>query len=138
MSLASYKITDAAVDRSGVIAAPDKLTGTAAQNKMVFDRLIRETVKELYNGLIETLAGAGGASEIGTAEIGGLVGGDVQTALGSLKTLLDTKSADADVTAALTVLGYAPNEISTALRGVDLEALSVEEAIKVVLRGSLK
>ena len=44
----------------------------------------------------------------------------------------------ADVTAALTVLGYAPNEISTALRGVDLEALSVEEAIKVVLRGSLK
>ena len=101
MSLASYKITDAAVDRSGVIAAPDKLTGTAAQNKMVFDRLIRETVKELFNGLIDTLAGAGGASEIGTAEIGGLVGGDVQTALGSLKTLLDTKSADADVTAAL-------------------------------------
>ena len=44
----------------------------------------------------------------------------------------------ADVTAALTVLGYAPNEITAALRGVDLEALSVEEAIKVVLRGSLK
>ena len=44
----------------------------------------------------------------------------------------------ADVTAALTVLGYAPNEITAALHGVDLEALSVEEAIKVVLRGSLK
>ncbi len=44
----------------------------------------------------------------------------------------------ADVTAALTVLGYAPGEINMALRGVDLEALSVEEAIRVVLQKSLK
>ena len=44
----------------------------------------------------------------------------------------------ADITAALTVLGYAPGEINAALRGVDLETLSVEEAIKLVLRKSLK
>lgn len=44
----------------------------------------------------------------------------------------------ADITAALTVLGYAPNEISAALKGVDMESLSVEEAIKLVLKKSLK
>jgi len=44
----------------------------------------------------------------------------------------------ADITAALTVLGYAPNEINAALKGVDMNALSVEEAIKLVLKKSLK
>lgn len=44
----------------------------------------------------------------------------------------------ADITAALTVLGYAPNEITAALRGVDMDSLSVEEAIKLVLKKSLK
>ena len=44
----------------------------------------------------------------------------------------------ADVTGALTVLGYTPQEITAALHGVDLESMSVEEAIKVVLKGSLK
>lgn len=43
-----------------------------------------------------------------------------------------------DITAALTVLGYAPGEIAGALRGVDTESLSVEDAIKLVLKKSLK
>ena len=55
MSLSNYKITDTAIAQKGVVAAPDKLTGTAAQNKAVFDRLIREAVKELFNGLIDEL-----------------------------------------------------------------------------------
>ncbi|MBQ7713970.1 MAG: hypothetical protein IJT71_03670, partial [Oscillospiraceae bacterium] len=101
MSLSDYKLTDAAVAQKGVAAAPDKLTGTAAQNKAVFDRLVRETVKELFNGLIDVLASEDGAAEIGTTAIAGVAGGDVQTVLGSLKTLLDTKSAGADMTAAL-------------------------------------
>lgn len=44
----------------------------------------------------------------------------------------------ADITAALAVLGYAPQEITAALHGLDLESMSVEEAIKVVLKGSVK
>ena len=44
----------------------------------------------------------------------------------------------ADVTAALTVLGYTPGEISSVLRHVDMEALTVEEIIKEVLRQSVK
>ena len=65
MSLSDYKLTDAAVAQNGVVAAPDRLTGTANQNKMIFDRLIRESVKGLYNGLIDALAGSGGAAGIG-------------------------------------------------------------------------
>lgn len=43
-----------------------------------------------------------------------------------------------DITAALTVLGYAPNEITAALKGVDMDQLTVEEAIKLILKKSLK
>ena len=101
MSLSNYKLTDSAIAQKGVVAAPDKLTGTAAQNKAVFDRLIREAVQELFNGLIDALSGEDGAAEVGTAAIEGVTGGDVQTVLSSLKTLLDTKSASADMAAAL-------------------------------------
>ncbi len=44
----------------------------------------------------------------------------------------------ADVTGALAVLGYAPQEITAALQGLDLESLSVEEAVRQVLKRSLK
>ena len=43
-----------------------------------------------------------------------------------------------EVTAALTVLGYTPGEISGALRQVDMESMTVEEIIKSVLKSSLK
>ena len=50
--LSDYRITDEDVAQNGVIAAPDRLTGTAAQNKAVFDRLIRDAVKERYNAML--------------------------------------------------------------------------------------
>ena len=103
MSLSNYKLTDTAIAQKGVVAAPDKLTGTAAQNKAVFDRLIRESVKELFNGLIDTLASEDGAAEVGTTAISGVTGGDVQTVLSSLKTILDTKAASATMTSALSL-----------------------------------
>ena len=43
-----------------------------------------------------------------------------------------------DITGALTVLGYTPQEITAALHGLDIESMSVEEAVKLVLKGSLK
>ena len=43
-----------------------------------------------------------------------------------------------DVAAALAVLGYSPAEIAAALRKVDISALTVEEAIREVLKTSLK
>lgn len=56
MSLDSHKIKSADISTFGVVNAPDRLTGTAQQNKMIFDRLIREAVMELFNGLIDELA----------------------------------------------------------------------------------
>ncbi|MBQ8263972.1 MAG: hypothetical protein IJY96_04250 [Oscillospiraceae bacterium] len=100
MSLNSLKLTDNMIAQKGVVAAPDHLVGNAQDNKKVFDRLIRESLKQLFNGLIDALSSAGGAGEIGAAVVG--VSGDtVQRVLTAMKTLLDSKAADADMEAAL-------------------------------------
>ena len=101
MSLDSYKIQDSDIAAKGVISAPNKLTGTAQENKAVFDKLIAECVKAKFNSLIDALVGTGGAGEIGVTAITGVTGSDIQTVLGSLKTLLDTKAGDTATTAAL-------------------------------------
>lgn len=56
MSIRDYKITDAQIAEKGVIAAPDTLTGTADENKRVFDRLVRECVAPQFNEIVETFA----------------------------------------------------------------------------------
>lgn len=66
MALNDNKITEKQLSDSGVVAAPDKLTGTAAENKAVFDRLVRAVVAPQYNALIDELSGAAGAAGIGT------------------------------------------------------------------------
>ena len=43
-----------------------------------------------------------------------------------------------DSAAALAVLGYSQSEISSAMRGIDAETLTVEEIIKEVLKNSVK
>ena len=55
MSLTDYKITDGDISTHGVVSQPDKLTGTAAENKAVFDALIRDAVKAKLNDLIDAL-----------------------------------------------------------------------------------
>jgi len=47
-------------------------------------------------------------------------------------------SKQRDAAAALTVLGYSQGEITTAMRTIDIEALTVEEIIREVLRSSIK
>lgn len=100
MALSDHKITDAAIAEKGVVAAPDQLSGSARTNKMLFDRLIREAVKEDYNGLIDALMAATGAGEIGAA-VDGLSGATIQAILNSVKTALDSKISSAVTEAAL-------------------------------------
>lgn len=100
MALSDHKITDAAIAEKGVVAAPDQLSGSARTNKMLFDRLIREAVKEDYNGLIDALMAATGAGEIGAA-VDGLTGATIQAILNSIKTALDSKISSAVTEAAL-------------------------------------
>ena len=47
-------------------------------------------------------------------------------------------SKQRDAAAALTVLGYSQGEISAAMRNIDIDALSVEEIIREVLKNSVK
>lgn len=53
--LSNFMITDGDVAQKGVISAPDRLRGTTAENKAVFDRLVREAVKEKYNAMLAEL-----------------------------------------------------------------------------------
>lgn len=55
MAIGDYKITDQQIAEKGVVAAPDMLTGTAQENKGVFDRLVRETVAPAFNNVLDAL-----------------------------------------------------------------------------------
>ena len=51
------KITAEDIAQYGVVAAPDKLEGDPAQNKMIFDRLVRELVANAVNQAIDVVNG---------------------------------------------------------------------------------
>ena len=81
MSIQEQKITEAAIAANGVQSQPDKLTGTAAQNKKVFDNLVTAVVREKFNALLDELTGAAAAAQLGITTIPGFSAGNVQTAL---------------------------------------------------------
>lgn len=72
MPLTDYKLTDSDINTKGVVAAPDKLEGTPAENKAVFDRLIREAFRVYYNALIDALEALGVEQAVILAEDAGM------------------------------------------------------------------
>ena len=90
MALKDRKITEAGIAAHGVVSAPDRLTGTAAENKKVFDKLIRNVVAECMNGMVDDLVstqeGASGAAQIGISPVEGVEAKNVQEALQALRT----------------------------------------------------
>ena len=63
--MAFDRITDSEIQSAGVQSAPDKLTGTAAENKKVFDNAIQSVVAVHIDRLMSALENAGGANELG-------------------------------------------------------------------------
>lgn len=59
MELSDFKITDADITSKGVQASPDQLSGTAEDNKKVFDRLTSGPVRDGHNKLIDALVALG-------------------------------------------------------------------------------
>ena len=59
MVLSDFKITDADITSKGVQASPDQLSGTAEDNKKVFDRLTSGPVRDGHNKLIDALVALG-------------------------------------------------------------------------------
>ena len=84
MSIQEQKITQEAIAANGVQSQADKLTGTAAQNKKVFDALVTAVVREKFNALLDELTGSGCAAQLGVATIPGFSASDIQTALEQL------------------------------------------------------
>jgi len=89
MAISGRKITDSDINTYGVKSAPDKLTGTASENKNVFDSLISNVVKAKLNGLIDDLSATTGGGEIGTT-VTGVVATTVTSALAEIFGKVDT------------------------------------------------
>ena len=87
MALNDRKITDAEIAAHGVQSQPNKLTGSAQQNKQAFDKLIDEVVQEKFNALIDELLAATAAGQIG-ASVEGLEATTVGAALLELLTAM--------------------------------------------------
>ena len=104
MSIQEQKITEAAIAANGVQSRPDKLTGTAAQNKKVFDELVTAVVKERFNALIDELTGTTAAAQLGIATISGFSADNIQTALeeiiGAMQEITQGSVADGSITLA--------------------------------------
>lgn len=74
MALSELKQTEEDIREYGVQAAPDRLTGSAAENKAIFDRLFRNAGRPKFNALIDALMDGTAAPEIGIQAVSGLHG----------------------------------------------------------------
>ena len=83
MAFLNQKITDAEIASCGVQSQPNKLTGSAQQNKQAFDRLVAEVVKAKFNALIDELRALTAAGQIGV-DVTGLTATNVEAALAEL------------------------------------------------------
>lgn len=83
MALTDQKILDSDITTYGVQSQPNKLTGSAQQNKQAFDKLIAEVVKVKLNALIDELTALTAAEQIGV-DIQGLTSTNVEDAIAEL------------------------------------------------------
>ena len=115
------KITAEDIAAHGVQSRPDKLTGTAAENKAVFDALTAGVVREKFNALIDLLAQSGGAGSIGIETITGLAATEVQTALEQIIVAMQEMTQGAVANASITLAKLAAEVTAAALGGAAAE-----------------
>ena len=131
MSIQEQKITEAAIAANGVQSRPDKLTGTAAQNKKVFDALVTAVVKERFNALLDELTGTTAAAQLGITTIPGFSAGNVQTALEQIVQAMQDVTQGSVADGSITLAKLAAEVTAVALGGAavvtsgKLAALSV-------------
>ena len=117
MSIQEQKITEAAVAESGVQSQPDKLTGTAAQNKKVFDNLVTAVVREKFNALLDELTGTTAAAQLGITTIPGFSAGNVQTALEQIVQAMQDVTQGSVTDGSITLAKLAADVTAVALGG---------------------
>lgn len=134
MSIQEQKITDAAVAANGVQSQPDKLTGTAAQNKKVFDNLVTAVVKARFNALIDELTGAGAAGQLGIATISGFSADNIQSALEEIVGAMQGITQGSVMDGSITLAKLAAEVTAAALGGA---AASHNHAASSITSGTL-
>lgn len=117
MSIQEQKITEAAIAANGVQSQPDKLTGTAAQNKKVFDALVTAVVREKFNALLDELTGTTAAAQLGITTIPGFSAGDVQTALEQIVQAMQDVTQGSVTDGSITLAKLAAEVTAVALGG---------------------
>ena len=117
MSIQEQKITEAAIAANGVQSRPDKLTGTAAQNKKVFDALVTAVVKERFNALLDELTGTTAAAQLGITTIPGFSAGNVQTALEQIVQAMQDVTQGSVTDGSITLAKLAAEVTAVALGG---------------------
>lgn len=117
MSIQEQKITEAAIAANGVQSRPDKLTGTAAQNKKVFDALVTAVVKERFNALLDELTGTSAAAQLGITTIPGFSAGNVQTALEQIVQAMQDVTQGSVTDGSITLAKLAAEVTAVALGG---------------------
>ena len=101
-----------------VITGDEKaLTVAPGIGKKIAQRIILELKDKLAKGQIDTAAGES-------------YGGSAVTVI--------PENKRSEASAALAVLGYSPSEVTMALKGIDLESLTLEEIIKQALKKMVK
>lgn len=117
MSIQEQKITEAAIAANGVQSQPDKLTGTAAQNKKVFDALVTAVVREKFNALLDELTGTTAAAQLGITTIPGFSAGNIQTALEQIVQAMQDVTQGSVTDGSITLLKLAAEVTAVALGG---------------------
>ena len=117
MSIQEQKITEAAIAANGVQSRPDKLTGTAAQNKKVFDALVTAVVREKFNALIDELTGTTAAAQLGITTIPGFSAGNIQTALEQIVQAMQDVTQGSVADGSITLAKLAAEVTAVALGG---------------------
>ena len=121
MSIQEQKITQEAIAANGVQSQADKLTGTAAQNKKVFDALVTAVVREKFNALLDELTGSGCAAQLGVATIPGFSASDIQTALEQLAQAMQDVTQGSVSDGSITLVKLAAEVTALALGGAAAE-----------------
>ena len=121
MSIQEQKITQEAIAANGVQSQADKLTGTAAQNKKVFDALVTAVVREKFNALLDELTGNGCAAQLGVATIPGFSASDIQTALEQLAQAMQDVTQGSVSDGSITLAKLAAEVTALALGGAAAE-----------------
>ena len=88
MTFDESKISAEKAAETGVQSQPDALTGSAEENKKVFD-LLPLLIIERLNKLIESLQAANSAGQIGADAFTNVTGGTVQEQLQSIQKNLE-------------------------------------------------